>query len=105
MSRYKLVVQVVLGEIKGQGLKIASKCLWDPNFDNWASYTFTNVIIVIEAELTGVYLWIRIQCMLAAWFSEPITNKEDLKSGNVKIQAEALLGRIGGENVIYEQKL
>lgn len=43
--------------------------------------------------------------MLAAWFSEPITNKEDLKSGNVKIQAEALLGRIGGKNVIYEQKL
>lgn len=46
MSRYKIVVQVVLGEIKGQGLKIASKCLWDPNFDNWASYTFTNVRLI-----------------------------------------------------------
>jgi Tctex-1 family. len=44
LDRYKLAIQVVMGEIKGQGLRITSKCLWDPNFDNWASYTFSNVI-------------------------------------------------------------
>ena len=43
MCRYKLVFQVVLGEYKGQGLKITSKSLWDVEFDNYASYTFKNV--------------------------------------------------------------
>jgi hypothetical protein len=42
MPRYKLGVQVLLGELKGQGLRLASKSLWDPKLDNWASYTFTN---------------------------------------------------------------
>ena len=29
MPRYKLGIKVVMGEIKGQGVKVASKCLWD----------------------------------------------------------------------------
>eukprot|EP00330_Aristerostoma_sp_ATCC50986_P011935 CAMPEP_0114582262 /NCGR_PEP_ID=MMETSP0125-20121206/6288_1 /TAXON_ID=485358 ORGANISM="Aristerostoma sp., Strain ATCC 50986" /NCGR_SAMPLE_ID=MMETSP0125 /ASSEMBLY_ACC=CAM_ASM_000245 /LENGTH=123 /DNA_ID=CAMNT_0001775129 /DNA_START=34 /DNA_END=402 /DNA_ORIENTATION=+ len=41
LDRYKLAIQVTIGEMKGQGLKISSKCLWDPAFDNYASYTFT----------------------------------------------------------------
>ncbi len=45
MPRFKLAFQVVLGEIKGQGVRVASKCLWDPEFDNWASASFTNVIL------------------------------------------------------------
>ena len=43
LMRYKLVFQVVLGELKGQGLKITSKSLWDTEFDNYSSYTFKNV--------------------------------------------------------------
>ena len=42
MPRYKLGFQVMLGENKGQGIRIASKSLWDKNFDNYASYTLTN---------------------------------------------------------------
>lgn len=45
MPRYKLVVQVVIGEIKGQGLRVMSKCLWDDQYDNFASYTYKNVKI------------------------------------------------------------
>ena len=26
---YKIVVQTVIGEITGQGVRVASKCLWD----------------------------------------------------------------------------
>jgi hypothetical protein len=26
---YKIVVQTVIGEVKGQGVRVASKCLWD----------------------------------------------------------------------------
>ena len=40
---YKIVVQTVVGEIGGQGVRIASKSLWDDKNDNWASYTFSNV--------------------------------------------------------------
>ena len=43
MERYKIAVQVIVGENKGQGLRVTSKCLWDPTVDNSASYTFTNV--------------------------------------------------------------
>lgn len=48
-------MQVFYGEMKGQGLRIGSKCLWDPNFDNWASYTFTNESIHCTGIVFGVY--------------------------------------------------
>ncbi len=55
IPRYKLAVQVFFGEMKGQGLRIGSKCLWDQNFDNWASYTFTNESIHCTGIVFGVY--------------------------------------------------
>jgi tctex1 domain-containing protein 2 len=48
-------VQVIYGELKGQGMRIASKSLWDPNFDNWASYTFTNSNIHCTGIVFGDY--------------------------------------------------
>ena len=43
LKRYKYVVQVTLGEVKKQGVRIASRCLWDTNNDNHSSYSFKNV--------------------------------------------------------------
>ena len=43
---YKIVVQTVVGEIGGQGVRIASKSLWDDKNDNWASYTYSNVSVL-----------------------------------------------------------
>ena len=37
---YKIIVQTVIGEITGQGVRVASKCLWDDQNDNWASFTY-----------------------------------------------------------------
>ena len=34
---YKIVVQPVIGEIGGQGVRVASKCPWDDQNDNYAS--------------------------------------------------------------------
>ena len=31
------------GELGGQGIRVASKCLWDDKNDNWASYAYMNV--------------------------------------------------------------
>ena len=50
MPRYKYVVQVVLGQMKNQGVRVTSKCLWDANFDNHASYSFYNVIYYINCN-------------------------------------------------------
>ena len=43
-DRYKIVVQVDIGEFKGQGIKIASRALWDTNTDTYASSSFKNVL-------------------------------------------------------------
>ncbi|KAI3368243.1 hypothetical protein L3Q82_007962 [Scortum barcoo] len=43
IDRYKLVVQVVIGEQRGQGVKMSSRCLWDADTDNYAEDVFMNV--------------------------------------------------------------
>ena len=43
IPRYKIVVQVIIGEMKDQGVRVASKCLWDADSDNYASYSYRNV--------------------------------------------------------------
>ncbi|XP_038568510.1 dynein light chain Tctex-type protein 2B-like [Micropterus salmoides] len=42
-DRYKIVVQVVIGEQRGQGVKMSSRCLWDSDTDNYAEDVFMNV--------------------------------------------------------------
>jgi hypothetical protein len=43
IPRYKVVLQSVIGEVKGQGAYIASRCLWDTETDNYASFSMKNV--------------------------------------------------------------
>ena len=55
IERYKIVVQVVIGEIGGQGVRIASKCLWDDKNDNWASFTYSNESLFCTGMVFGIY--------------------------------------------------
>ena len=55
MPRYKLVVQTVLGGVENQGLTVASKCLWDLNADNYASFTFKNEQLYCTVIVFGCY--------------------------------------------------
>ena len=55
MPRYKIGVQIFYGEMKGQGLRVASKCFWDPSFDNWTSHTFCNETIHCTGIVFGTY--------------------------------------------------
>ncbi|KAL4445709.1 hypothetical protein ABPG74_006260 [Tetrahymena malaccensis] len=55
VPRYKIGVQIVFGEIKGQGLRIASKCLWDVQNDNYASYTYTSEKVYCTGIVFGCY--------------------------------------------------
>lgn len=43
IPRYKVVLQSVIGEVKGQGAYIASRCLWDTETDNYSSFSMKNV--------------------------------------------------------------
>merc|ERR1712072_450706 len=54
-KRYKLITQVTLGEIKGQTLRIGSRCLWDLGTDNCASEVLQNNKSFCCAMVFGLY--------------------------------------------------
>jgi len=54
-ERYKLVVSVVLGERKDQGLMVSSRASWDAKLDSYATYTFQNATVFCTASVYGVY--------------------------------------------------
>jgi hypothetical protein len=50
--RYKFVVQVSITSTTGQGVRVASRCLWDPKKDNFATAVFKNVCFELSKILT-----------------------------------------------------
>ncbi|KFZ65603.1 Tctex1 domain-containing protein 1, partial [Antrostomus carolinensis] len=53
--RYKLVCHVLLGQQSQQSLLVASRALWDPESDSFASATFANTSLFAVATVHGVY--------------------------------------------------
>ncbi|KAJ7410158.1 Tctex1 domain-containing protein 4 [Pitangus sulphuratus] len=53
--RYKLVCHVVLGQQGQQSLVVASRALWDPDTDSFASATFSNASLFAVATVHGAY--------------------------------------------------
>ena len=53
--RYKFVVDVTLGEFKGQGIRTGSRCVWDTTTDTYASASFRNSTIWGVAIVFGTY--------------------------------------------------
>ena len=52
---YKIIVQCVIGQVLGQGVRVASKCLWDEANDNYASYTYENASLFCTGIVFGIY--------------------------------------------------
>ena len=52
---YKIVVQAVIGQVAGQGVRVASKCLCDEAIDNYASFSFSNHSLFCTAMVFGIY--------------------------------------------------
>ena len=52
---YKIVVQCVIGQVLGQGVRVASKCLWDDANDNYASWTYENASLFCTGIVFGIY--------------------------------------------------
>ena len=47
LPRYKFMVQVIIGEKKGQGVRTGCRCYWDTETDNLATAEFVSVRIPI----------------------------------------------------------
>lgn len=54
-ERYKLVTHATVTEAANQGMRIASRCLWDPETDNYASYTYSSEYMHVSVAVFGVY--------------------------------------------------
>ncbi|KAJ1558116.1 hypothetical protein HK096_003468 [Nowakowskiella sp. JEL0078] len=53
-DRYKFVVEVVMGEFKGQGIRVSSRALWDTSTDSYASVSYKNATLFAVAIVFGL---------------------------------------------------
>ncbi|XP_041350749.1 dynein light chain Tctex-type protein 2B-like isoform X2 [Gigantopelta aegis] len=56
-DRYKFIVQVVIGEQRGEGVKMACRCFWDSDTDNYAQDIFMNDTLFCVAAAFGVFYY------------------------------------------------
>eukprot|EP00794_Sanderia_malayensis_P007897 gene7898-8751_t len=54
-DRYKLVSQVTINSLHGQGMRMASRFIWDERFDNYVSCTYRTPTMCVIAVIFGVY--------------------------------------------------
>eukprot|EP00760_Papus_ankaliazontas_P039979 PhM_4_TR9825/c3_g1_i1/m.73403 len=54
-ERYKTVVQVTITESAGQGIRVASRCLWDPDTDNYAEVVISTEYLHCVVLVFGLY--------------------------------------------------
>jgi hypothetical protein len=54
-DRYKLVVNCVIGEQRGEGLRLGCRCFWDSDSDNYAEEVFTNKQLFAVVTVFGLY--------------------------------------------------
>lgn len=57
LLRYKIMVHVTVGENKGEGVRVGTRCLWDPVCDNMASHTVVNDTLFAVCTAYGAYLY------------------------------------------------
>ena len=57
LSRYKFLVQVVIGEMKGAGAHSGCRCLWDATTDGMAQAKMQNESLFCIAVAFAVYLY------------------------------------------------
>nr|XP_056706211.1 dynein light chain Tctex-type protein 2B [Euleptes europaea] len=55
--RYKMVVQVVIGEQRGEGVRMAARCFWDADTDNYAQDVFMNDSLFCVAAAFGCFYY------------------------------------------------
>ena len=54
-KRYKIVVNVMVGQSNEQGMQFASRCMWDTETDNVATVTRQHKDMYVVVNVFGVY--------------------------------------------------
>ncbi|XP_071493955.1 dynein light chain Tctex-type protein 2B-like [Diadema antillarum] len=57
LDRYKFVVQVVIGEQRGEGVKMGCRCFWDSDTDNYAQDIYMSDSLFCVAAAFGVFYY------------------------------------------------
>lgn len=57
LKRYKIMVHTIIGEKKGQGIKIGCKCMWDSTSDAYCSANWENETTYAFCVVYGVYFY------------------------------------------------
>ncbi|XP_066289449.1 dynein light chain Tctex-type 5-B-like [Branchiostoma lanceolatum] len=55
-DRYKIVCTVSFGPLRDSCVKYVSRCMWNPEFDNFAEYTYRNKSLYCVGTVYGVYV-------------------------------------------------
>lgn len=55
--RYKIIVQVVIGEQRGEGVNMAARCFWDADTDNYAHDVFMNDSLFCVVVAFGCFFY------------------------------------------------
>lgn len=54
--RYRIVCSVSIGQLKDQGLHVVSRCIWDPDKDNYATAKYENSTLYAVGTVYAVYM-------------------------------------------------
>eukprot|EP01029_Cantina_marsupialis_P029750 TRINITY_DN782130_c0_g1_i1.p1 TRINITY_DN782130_c0_g1~~TRINITY_DN782130_c0_g1_i1.p1 ORF type:complete len:125 (+),score=15.37 TRINITY_DN782130_c0_g1_i1:68-442(+) len=57
LKRYKICVNVVVGEQRGQAIQVGCRCFWDEEADNLATEKFVSDKLFCVATCYGVYYY------------------------------------------------
>ncbi|XP_066979525.1 dynein light chain Tctex-type protein 2B-like [Macrobrachium rosenbergii] len=57
LPRYKFVVNIFIGEQRGEGVKVSARCLWDADTDNYASDVFLAETFFCAAVVFAIYYY------------------------------------------------
>jgi len=57
LERYKFVVQVLIGEQRGAGVKTTTRCFWDNESDSYATDVFMNENFFCVASAYGCFVY------------------------------------------------
>lgn len=55
LDRYKIIVSVNIGEVRGQGVKMGCRCFWDSDSDHMAQDVLMNDSIFCVAAVYGIF--------------------------------------------------
>ncbi|XP_045198547.2 dynein light chain Tctex-type 5-like [Mercenaria mercenaria] len=54
-ARFKISVNVIVGQVDDQGMEVVSRCVWDDKLDRSVCVTFKNKSLYVIALIFGVY--------------------------------------------------